>query len=591
VLWAVGFAAVGVGLAGVQILPTLEFARQSGRVSEALAESVWRTPLVSLVNLVVPGFTGNPVEDTNWIGILKGPEAHPNDIGLAAYVGVVPLVLALAALARLRRDREVRFFFMLAVLAALAAFLRPVFSVLYLFVPGAGWAQADRVAFLLSFALAVLGARGLAALSAPGRFLDLGVGRAAIGVASVLLVGVGILWVSMGPVLARISTSVGPLILSGTWKRSLSPRMWLFLTDDLSGWVQYERLEILPSALFLGAALFLGITVCRGCGRRYVLWAAVGLAMIDLIPFARAYYTPQSISDVRREPPGVRFVREQQTPAAPSRVVRAFSDQVLPPNFNAVLGIDDAQGYNALMVDRYGQLFDVMSPGSYAQRKKIDAPVRVETFASPILDLLNVEYVLAEPSPEVARVLRSAEKASGGDLGLLYDRDLIVYRNVDVLPRVLWAEKGKMEAGPREIQAAMTHPRYDPKRVCLIEAPLGDVPWWSLQGGGEGRARLVRRSPSHVVIETSSASPGWVRWAETFYPGWRVEVDGIETLSWQSELALRSIPVPAGTHRVTLRMDPVSTRAGLGLTLVSAVLVVLLALSLPTARPWTFEAT
>jgi len=573
-LWAAAFASVGVGLAAVQIIPTLEFARQSGRMAEAISAEVWRTPAVSFLGLLVPGITGNPVEGTLWLAAFKGTATHPNDIGLVAYVGVLPLVFGLLAFARFRQDGEVRFLSGLAVLAVVGSMSSSVFSALYLFLPGAGAAQADRLAFLLSFCLAVLGAKGFAAVSAGTLRQSRSFFAGSLAVIGVLLGFVGALALLGRRTLAHVAGALSPPLSSGLWDRALSPKVREFLARDLDGWFRYELGQLRWPVLLLLAALLLVVLWRSGRGGRWLRWVAVGVTGLDLLLFAGAYYTPQPIAGFLEETPGIRFLQEERR--EPSRIVRAFSDAVLAANLNAVLGIDDAQGYNALMVDHYGRLFDLAARGTYVQNKKIDAPSDPGAFASPVFDLLNVEYVVMEGNPEWMKDLEAHPRFSDGGLERVFARDLVIYRNEDFLPRALWLPGPRFHESEELVTAGIASSGFDPSRSVLLEGDPGNVPWWSAAGGGGGRARLVSHEDLSVVVETSSEHPGWVRWAEADYPGWRVKVDGAEVLSWRSDLALRAIPVPGGRHEIEMTMDPVSTRLGLGLTLFSTVVLVLL---------------
>ncbi len=583
ILWAALFGVVGVGVAGIQIVPTLEFARQSGRVAEVLSAEVWKTPAASFLGLLVPGLMGNPVDGTNWLAVFKGPAAHTNDIGLVAYVGVLPLLFALLATAGVRRNREVCFFSGLAVLVVLASMFRPVFSALYLFLPGSGAAQADRLAFLLSFCLAVLAAWGFQAVSSGALRESRRFFAGSLAIAGTLLVFIGVLALAGRRLLAHLAESLSPALSSGRWERAFSPRVRAFLESDLDGWYRSELVRLFWPAVFLVLALaLLALWRARPTGPAgrpagALRWAAIGIAAVDLFLFARAYYTPQPIAGFLEETPGIRFLRENRE--EPSRIVRAFSDQVLSSNLNAVLGIDDAQGYNALMNDRYGRLFDLAARGSYAQKKKIDAPQNPAAFASPILDLLNVEYVVTEGHPDMARALENRPPFSKPGLERVFARDLLIYRNDGFLPRALWVPAARCHGSEILITTLIARPEFDPGRAVLLEEDPSQIPWWSATGSGDGRAQLVSRTALSVTMETSSSGTGWVRWAEAYYPGWRVTIDGAETLSWRSDLALRAIPVPAGRHRIEMEMDPASTRAGLGLTLFSIVLLALLTLS------------
>lgn len=577
-VWILVFVGVGIALSGLQVIPTYEFARQSGRMAEALITEVWHTPVASYTKLVAPELIGNPVDGTNWIALFKGPQAHSNDVGLVAYVGVLPLVLSLAAVGRFLRDGEVRFFSLLAVLVVLGSVFRPVFSALYLFFPGAGAAQADRLAFLLSFCLAFLGARGLALLSEGPTAEGRRVFRASLAI--VLGVGgaLGALVVGGRRLLAHLASTLSPAVSTGLWDRPLSPRVRAFLEGDLDGWCRYELAQLQWPAVFLGAACVL-LLIWRFAPRgRSVRWLAIGVAAVDLVVFARAYYTPQPLPGLFRVTPGIRLLLSDRS--GPFRIVRAFSDRAFPSNVNSVYGVDDAQGYNALMVDRYGRLFDLLEPGSYAQKKKIDAPEDAKAFLSPILDLLNVKYVLAEGNRETARFLQDQPAFSGPRLEPVHSADLLIYRNGEALPRAFWLPGARFCGTAAEVAYAMTRSHYDPALAVLLEDGLAAVPWWARAGGGKGRAELRTCEPRRVVVQASSEGTGWFRWAETDYPGWRVEVDGAEVRSWRSDFALRTVPVPAGSHRIELTMDPASVRVGWGLGLFSLVLLVLFGLGI-----------
>jgi len=59
--------------------------------------------------------------------------------------------------------------------------------------------------------------------------------------------------------------------------------------------------------------------------------------------------------------------------------------------------------------------------------------------------------------------------------------------------------------------------------------------------------------------------------ADTFYPGWKAEVDGVETRILRANLSQRAVPVGAGAHEVRFTFDSSTIRAGLATTLVSGV--------------------
>ncbi|HID54854.1 MAG TPA: hypothetical protein EYP41_22800 [Anaerolineae bacterium] len=61
--------------------------------------------------------------------------------------------------------------------------------------------------------------------------------------------------------------------------------------------------------------------------------------------------------------------------------------------------------------------------------------------------------------------------------------------------------------------------------------------------------------------------------ADTYYPGWRAQVDGVDTAMYRANSVVRATAVPAGTHTVVFSFLPLDFVAGAiisGLTLLLA---------------------
>ncbi len=74
--------------------------------------------------------------------------------------------------------------------------------------------------------------------------------------------------------------------------------------------------------------------------------------------------------------------------------------------------------------------------------------------------------------------------------------------------------------------------------------------------------------------------------SEIFYPGWRATVDGKAVPVERADYLITALPLPAGTHRVEYRYDPLSFKIGAACTLLTcaAGVVILLRARLSTAR-------
>ncbi|MFQ6014636.1 MAG: YfhO family protein [Anaerolineae bacterium] len=135
------FTAVGVGLAAVQVLPSLEFMRLSTR--SALSYEYVSTGFFfeELSALIAPGYFG----------------------GSPQYVGIIPLVLTAMALLFDRTHRDKAFWAGLGLIAFLLSFGGHTFlyTLLYLLAPGFGSVRnQERVIFLFNFSVAILAGYG-----------------------------------------------------------------------------------------------------------------------------------------------------------------------------------------------------------------------------------------------------------------------------------------------------------------------------------------------------------------------------------------------------------------------------------------------
>jgi uncharacterized membrane protein YfhO len=54
--------------------------------------------------------------------------------------------------------------------------------------------------------------------------------------------------------------------------------------------------------------------------------------------------------------------------------------------------------------------------------------------------------------------------------------------------------------------------------------------------------------------------------SDTYYPGWKVFVNGNPKKIYQANYAFRAVPLNAGIHKVEFVYDPVSFKLGAGVT-------------------------
>jgi hypothetical protein len=273
---------------------------------------------------------------------------------------------------------------------------------------------------------------------------------------------------------------------------------------------------------------------------------------------------PQRAQDLFFETGSTRFLRADSDLF---RIIRGpASARVLPLNTAAVYGVSDAQGYSSLVLDYYGEFMDLIEPG-LAKTRRIGALRRVESLTSPLLDLLNVKYVLTEPS--VSQELAEFD-AAHDDLELVYDAEIKIYENTNVLPRAFVVHGLRVCTDKEGVFSELTRPGFDATSyVVLEEAP--ERGWTGDDTAGyESTARIVEYGPSRVLIEVDSARDGFLVLADLYYPGWRAAVDGHSQKVYKADYAFRAVEISAGQHVVEFVFDPLSFQLGWRISAITA---------------------
>ena len=253
---------------------------------------------------------------------------------------------------------------------------------------------------------------------------------------------------------------------------------------------------------------------------------------------------------------GVAHPDESRRPATYQHHRTQPDVQAILVNARAVrLGLHDVQGYKAVQLKRYVEFLTALNgePQEYHV-----ANLRPSGVRSPLLDLLNVRYVVVDAGlpPDREDVVALTQ----GRREVFRSGDAIVYENDAALPRA-WIVHDVRGVERGEALAPLAAGEVDPRRTAFVEgtAPPTGVP----PASAEESVRVVRYEPDAITIAAEAAAPGLLVVSEAYSGGWRASIDGEPASVLPTNHALRGVPLPAGTHRVDLRYDPPSLRLGL----------------------------
>jgi hypothetical protein len=499
---------LGLTLAAVQLLPAAELTRESQRAvgldyEKILTHSYWPLRLLTLLS---PDFFGNPAQNNFW--------GYDNYWENAAYIGLIPLLLALYAIwNRIRRgarEGPIGFLATTTLVSLVLAFgwFTSIYPFLFTTVPGFDLFQGPArwliVTILALCALAGFGMQHLidrgVSRKATTRLILLGLALSLAGlVASFVLKG---RVETLGPATLRFGAV---LILTG----------WLFRSDlQKPKWI---AMFVLVVALDLIAAHF---------ALNPTLPAEIYRAKNPTVQAIEADGSIGRMFTFARDEEQIKFGKylAHKTPDGgtqfdgfgPNDLGYWLNERAaLLPNAAMIDRLPSANNFDSLIVGRYQNLLDHIEALPLEQ-------------ALPILSRMHVGYIVSPRELDLPIVTRTP--------------DVTIYRNDRVLPRAWIAPASSDLSSVAEI------------------APDSVV-------------QSLTDSGNAVTIRAASPQAGWLILSDTFYPGWQATIDGAPTEIQIANEAFRAIEFPAGDHTIEFRYEPHSVSIGLIVSLASLAII------------------
>lgn len=515
----------GVALAAVQLFPTFVYLQQSQRASAvemefALNYSFWPW---RILGLVAPGFFGSPVRGDFW--------GYGNYWEDALYIGLLPILLALAAILRTPIQRWsqrtvsgelpfIRILVLTIVLSFLMALGKntPIFPWLYRFVPTFDMFQAPtRISIWAVFCLSILAAMRADAWRRPtGQALYWT--RLATAGAFAISLGAGLAFWGMGDVKA---TFIRAAAMAGLWGVG-SGLLALAAPEAGQKHRQNQVWQWMVIAWICLDLIVAGWGLVPGISADFYARNDFQHPQIN----GRVYLSPSVEDEIKYE----HFLSFE---SFHSDVAWYEMRAALLPNLNMLEEIASTNNFDPMLPGRYVVWMESLEAADEAKRKVL-------------LQLMGVEMIETLAAPKQFDV--RYDSFEGGS-------------------RVRWvpcaiAVKDQAEAWERVFGAS-----FDPGIEVIVEtlnpAQLQNCPWTS------GEAKVINETPNQVVINVEANASGWLVLSDVMYPGWSAFVDGQKTSIWQANYLFRAISIEEGVHQVIFAYRPLEFYAGAVISLVS----------------------
>jgi len=213
----------------------------------------------------------------------------------------------------------------------------------------------------------------------------------------------------------------------------------------------------------------------------------------------------------------------------------------------------DITGYNVPLQPRYERLIGLI----------LNKPL---ASILPLLDMLNVKYVLTEKPTDLkglSWVLDGPETSK-------------LYENQYYLPRAFLAEQFEVLKSDQEFARAFHELTFDPRRTVLLEKE--PVRYLELKKKPkvpdlQSAVKILTLENNRIVLKVDTPEAAFLFMSETHYPGWKAYVDDREEEILRANYVFRAIPMGPGSHLIEVVYEPLTFRIGLAVSLLTIVIL------------------
>ena len=559
------FIVLGISAAAVQLIPTLELYKYSIRpFDHNIAEYQYGIlPLRNMITFLSPDFFGNPATNNFW-GFLQYQET-------SGYFSVIAFILVILAILRFRKNIYYSYFTTILLLSLIFAFNNPLSRLVYQFnIPGIASGYASRLLMLTSFSASVLAALGSELITY----------KKILKINGVLLV---------------VLITIFLIIIYGSnhFSRDIFTDTYSFFSlDQPDRFVIAIRNMVLPIGIL---SIYFAVVILLRYTQKYRknlkfsdlvkhnnIFLVITLVFIsfDLLRFGIKFTPFSPVKMTNLSTPAIEYLKKN---TGYYRIEREWGP-VMPPNTWIYSRLSSPSGYDPLAVLSYAMWYRTCYSNKALSQtdslsNKFTRYLEENKYSSPCLDLFGVKYLIAikrnkedsyDPNGEYFNKQIPLEKFKE----VFSDGTTAILENTSVLPRVILYDRYYIE--PKEPEAQQKIYRDLDFRKDIV---INRKPYFSNHAVNNiDTAEIAKYLPNEVTIRTNTLHPTFLLLTDTYYPGWKVFLDNLESPLIIADGIYKAIEVPEGKHNIVFRYDPISFKIGAVASIVSCVTLLLLVL-------------
>ncbi len=222
-------------------------------------------------------------------------------------------------------------------------------------------------------------------------------------------------------------------------------------------------------------------------------------------------------------------------------------NETLHYNIGLYYGISSFQNCNVSGTWRFFQIMGpVEEPWTTMPKKEREEELQKRI---PVLAMTNVKYIL------------TADYLDIPELKLIYDKKVRIYEIPSVLPRAYFVTRWINTQNQDTAVKLFLNPQFDPRKYAIMENYSGPAPG-NLLTESSAQITFQEYSPTKVLINCKTHSPGLFILADYNYPGWQAKLDGQTTPVYRANFLFRGIYLTPGSHAIEFQYYPVTYQIG-----------------------------
>lgn len=532
------FISLGVGIASIQIIPTIELFKHSN-MNQQSSEFIFNRfllPPSHLISIIIPNYYGNQATYNYW--------GAGDYIETVASIGTIPIFFAYFGLFNQSASkRKYQKFFLFAsiisILATLDWIVPKFLSTLPL--PILSTSPPSRIFAITSFSIAILAGLGFDKWI----YLKNASRRVFYQVAAFVLLLIVLL--SITSVLFKIGTSCNNQFIANCRLTAL-------------------RNTILEIAFFVPMiALFFFYLISKNKIVRYIPFLIVFLLLILGLYNSNKFLPFSKKNTILQTHPLFTFLRTQ------TGIDRAFGlgEANIKTNLATHFRFLDPNYFDPLHNRRYAeliayantQIFPLILKRSDIEIVKdlvIDKPS--DSRRKTLFDILGVKYFIFKK--------KELPKENFKNKILWEDENWIVQENPNFVPRAYIVSDFEIISNPESILKRLFSNEFNYRENVILEKkPKFDKSNTKIISNTN--PRITDYKPNSVVIKTDTISDAFLVMSDNYYPGWKAYIDRKETKIYRANYTFKAIEIPRGKHTVLFRYKPNSFYAGTAISTIT----------------------